>query len=34
MSIDAAWDVLEDMLIGLERSCVLEDSDDLLVWKV
>jgi hypothetical protein len=34
MPIDAAWNVLEEMLVGLERSCALEDSDDLLSWKV
>lgn len=34
MPIDTAWNVLEQMLVGLERSCALEDSDDLLAWKV
>ena len=34
MPIDTAWKVLEDMLVGLERSCILEGSDNLLAWKV
>ena len=34
MPIDTAWKVLEDMLVGLERSCALEGSNDLLAWKV